>query len=149
MAATSLGKLGSKVLDLSLKLLFIASTIALPFALFQYVTQKPYLPHFLEHPLSLFALCAVSVVFALKYFNHPAYFEGNRLSGFFTDKYKITERECEIILHAMQGMSNADIGDKLCISVRTVESHLYNIFMKTGVKNRVQLTHLIQTNKKD
>jgi DNA-binding CsgD family transcriptional regulator len=149
MGATSLGKLGSRLLNISLKLLFIASTIALPFALFQFVTQKPFLPNYLEHPLSFLLLCCLSIVFALNYFNHPAYFEGNRLSGFFMDKYKITERESEIILLAMQGMSNGEIGDKLFISVRTVESHLYNIFMKTNVKNRIQLTHLIQTNKKN
>jgi DNA-binding CsgD family transcriptional regulator len=46
-------------------------------------------------------------------------------------------------------MSNQDIGEKLFISIRTVESHLYTIFQKTNVKNRVQLANLIQTNQKD
>jgi DNA-binding CsgD family transcriptional regulator len=40
-------------------------------------------------------------------------------------------------------MTNQEISDSLFISVQTVKDHIYRIFLKTGVKNRVQLTNLL------
>lgn len=59
-------------------------------------------------------------------------------------KFKITNREKEIISLVMTGLSNDEIGEKLFISTTTVKKHLYNIFQKTGVKNRVSLINLFQ-----
>ena len=49
---------------------------------------------------------------------------------------------------SQKGHSNIEIGDKLFISTRTVESHLYSIFQKCGIKSRSQLINLIMSNKK-
>ena len=57
-------------------------------------------------------------------------------------KYKITTRELEIIRLICQGKSNKEIEEELFISLQTVKDHIYNIYQKTGVKNRVQLTNL-------
>jgi len=57
-------------------------------------------------------------------------------------KYGISGREFEIIALICHGNSNQEIADELCISVRTVKDHNYNIFQKTGVKNRTQLARL-------
>ena len=59
------------------------------------------------------------------------------------EKYEISKREAEIIELICKGMSNQEIGDSLFISLQTVKDHIYRIFLKTGVKNRVQLTNLI------
>lgn len=59
-------------------------------------------------------------------------------------KYKISCREKEIIGLILKGKSNKDIEDKLFISLKTVKSHIYNIYQKLGVKNRLELIHLIQ-----
>ena len=40
-------------------------------------------------------------------------------------------------------MSNQEISDSLYISLQTVKDHVHRIFTKTGVKNRVQLTNLV------
>ncbi|MCP4901165.1 MAG: helix-turn-helix transcriptional regulator [bacterium] len=59
-------------------------------------------------------------------------------------RFDITPRQAEIAALICQGMSNNDIADDLCISLQTVKTHVHNIFAKTGVRNRVQLTNLFR-----
>lgn len=47
----------------------------------------------------------------------------------------ITEREAEIIRMLAQGLSSKEIGDKLFISNRTVDTHRTNIMQKLGIHN--------------
>jgi len=63
----------------------------------------------------------------------------------FVEKFGISKRETEIIQLLCKGKSNQDISDSLFISLQTVKDHIHRIFLKTGVKNRVQLTNLIRT----
>ena len=58
--------------------------------------------------------------------------------------YKISKREGEIIRSICEGKSNKEIAGELFISLQTVKDHIYNIFQKTGIKNRVQLTNLVR-----
>lgn len=67
-----------------------------------------------------------------------------RLDPAFINKYKLTEREIEIAILLIQGKSDHAIGEKLFISVRTVKNHVYNIYQKTCVKNRIELSYLIK-----
>jgi DNA-binding CsgD family transcriptional regulator len=41
------------------------------------------------------------------------------------------------------GLSNRQIADRLVVSVRTAEGHLYRIFAKLGINSREQLIHLL------
>lgn len=50
----------------------------------------------------------------------------------------LTAREQEIVRHLMTGASNTEIADNLFVSEHTVKSHLYNVFKKLNVKNRLQ-----------
>lgn len=50
----------------------------------------------------------------------------------------LTERETSILKMAAKGMSNSDIAQELHLSVRTIESHLGNIFNKLGVGSRTE-----------
>ncbi len=50
----------------------------------------------------------------------------------------LTPRQVEILALVAVGATNEQIADKLCISPQTVKSHLYNIFKKINVPNRVQ-----------
>jgi DNA-binding CsgD family transcriptional regulator len=54
----------------------------------------------------------------------------------------LSPRERQIACRILEGKSHTAIGKELFISRRTVESHLYNIYRKLGVKNRLQLAHL-------
>ena len=50
----------------------------------------------------------------------------------------LTERQIEILALVSVGATNEEIADKLCISHHTVKTHLYRIFKKINVPNRVQ-----------
>jgi DNA-binding CsgD family transcriptional regulator len=51
----------------------------------------------------------------------------------------LTPTEIEVVLLVTQGLTNVEIGQRLFISRRTVETHLTHIFAKLGVSSRVQL----------
>lgn len=51
---------------------------------------------------------------------------------------QITDRELQVLTLAARGMSNRDIARELCISVRTVQTHLGNVFNKMGVGSRTE-----------
>ncbi|WP_299464395.1 response regulator transcription factor [uncultured Microscilla sp.] len=51
----------------------------------------------------------------------------------------LTFREKEVLEQVVAGLGNREIGDKLCISTRTVENHRANILRKFGLKNTVEL----------
>jgi DNA-binding CsgD family transcriptional regulator len=55
----------------------------------------------------------------------------------------ITAREREIVMLAADGLSNRAIAERLSVSVRTVEGHVYRIFAKLGIERREQLIHLV------
>ena len=63
----------------------------------------------------------------------------------FTEKYEISKREQEVIRLICKGLSNQQISDSLYISLQTVKDHIHHIYVKTGVRNRVQLTNMIRT----
>lgn len=54
-------------------------------------------------------------------------------------KRSLTDRESLILRHISQGMSHKQIGQKLYISPRTVESHKRNILTKLGLKTTAEL----------
>ena len=65
----------------------------------------------------------------------------------FLTEYNISKREEEVIREICEGKTNKEISDALFISLQTVKDHVYRIYQKTDVKNRVQLINLIQSYK--
>ncbi|MCC5884620.1 MAG: response regulator transcription factor [Halomonas sp.] len=58
----------------------------------------------------------------------------------------LTQRELEIIGLLGTGATNAEIAEKLFVSEHTVKSHLYNIFRKIKVHNRLQAMNWARRN---
>jgi DNA-binding NarL/FixJ family response regulator len=50
----------------------------------------------------------------------------------------LTEREMEVLRMVTKGSSNKEIADRLCLSVRTIQGHLANIFNKLRVSSRTE-----------
>ena len=63
----------------------------------------------------------------------------NRGINDFINAYKITRRELQILTLCLSASANREISDNLCIAERTVETHICNIFNKTGVNSRIEL----------
>jgi DNA-binding CsgD family transcriptional regulator len=55
----------------------------------------------------------------------------------------LTEREREIATLAAAGLTNRQIADRLTVSVRTVEGHLYRVNAKLGTTTRAELSTLL------
>jgi DNA-binding CsgD family transcriptional regulator len=53
---------------------------------------------------------------------------------------ELTQREREIVALAARGASNSEIAERLVLSVRTVESHLYRAMRKLGASTRQELS---------
>ncbi|OBJ58532.1 helix-turn-helix transcriptional regulator, partial [Mycobacterium sp. 1423905.2] len=55
----------------------------------------------------------------------------------------LSGREREVAALVVAGLSNRQIAERLVVSVRTVEGHLYRLFTKLGINNRDQLIRLL------
>jgi DNA-binding CsgD family transcriptional regulator len=50
----------------------------------------------------------------------------------------LTDREFEVLALIVRGLTNREIGEKLFISTKTVDTHVRNILEKTGTANRTE-----------
>jgi DNA-binding CsgD family transcriptional regulator len=55
----------------------------------------------------------------------------------------LTDREREIVMLIGDGLSNRAVAERLTLSVRTVESHIYRAMLKTGTTSRDELAALL------
>ena len=62
----------------------------------------------------------------------------------FCPLYDISQREKEIIMELCKGHTNKEIADNLFISLQTVKDHTHRIYIKTGLRNRVELVNRIR-----
>ena len=53
--------------------------------------------------------------------------------------HDFTDRELDVLKELTTGDTNAEIAERLCISVATVKSHIQHLMEKTGFKTRTEL----------
>jgi len=53
--------------------------------------------------------------------------------------YDLSRREAQVALCCAEGLTNAEIGDRLCITEQTVKFHMRHLFIKLGVRRRAEL----------
>lgn len=59
----------------------------------------------------------------------------------------LSERELEILQHALTDNSNREIADQLFVSINTVKTHLKNVYSKIGVSNRKEALEVLLSKK--
>jgi len=107
-----------------------------------------YSPHLFM--LVFLSLHLIPVFFLNIYLNKTQQYELDSESDFetrfsrFVEKHEISKRESEVVRLICEGNSNQEISEALFISLQTVKDHTHRIFVKTGVRNRVQLTNMIR-----
>jgi DNA-binding NarL/FixJ family response regulator len=52
---------------------------------------------------------------------------------------ELTPTEIKVVQFVARGLANREIAEELCVSQRTVESHVSNMLGKTGLHNRTEL----------
>jgi DNA-binding CsgD family transcriptional regulator len=55
----------------------------------------------------------------------------------------LSDREAEIVMLIGEGLSNRAVAERLTLSVRTIESHIYRAMLKTGMTSREELAALL------
>jgi DNA-binding CsgD family transcriptional regulator len=101
--------------------------------------RQPPLPHVLYIlSFSLFVLLR-----SIHTLVRPSLDSRHWISEHFMLNHGISGREREIIELLISGCTNRQIADKLFISTKTVKNHVYHIYRKTQVPNRVRLMNLI------
>ena len=55
---------------------------------------------------------------------------------------KLSKAERRVVELLCRGLTNPQIADELYLSRRTIQSHLYNVFKKVGVRSRTELVAL-------
>ena len=76
------------------------------------------------------------------YFSTEVSEEINRVDEAIDKRYVLTAREREIVKYVAQGLSHTEIGEKIFISPRTVDTHRTNIMRKLEVHSIAELIKL-------
>lgn len=107
-----------------------------------YVAVSPYI-YYLMHLVPIFFLQRLSGQYKNENsadMTNPVNFE------LITNQCGISSREATVLSLILKGKNNNDIAEQLSISPNTVRNHIYNIYSKTNVKNRIQLQRLCDGN---
>jgi DNA-binding CsgD family transcriptional regulator len=111
-----------------------------------------YLVFYFSYGICFLILNLLPLIFIRRLLGRVEIQESSSISGKEYDQiysnYGITNREKEIIQLIFSGKSNKEIGDILFISVKTVKYHVYNVYRKLKIKNRIELINLFMNRHK-
>ncbi len=93
-----------------------------------------------------FISSSVLFMFALVDQFNKEFYKVNPVTDFVLKEYNLSEREREVVELLGDGSSYNEIAQRLTISAKTVETHVYSIYRKTGSKNRLQLLSVVGIN---
>ncbi|THB65845.1 MAG: LuxR family transcriptional regulator [Spirochaetaceae bacterium] len=71
--------------------------------------------------------------------------DGAAVPARFFEHYGLTQREADVLEQLLQGRAHKEAAAAMGISPRTAESHVYRLYRKCGVGNRVELINLVRS----
>lgn len=147
---TNYRSITNKALKKALKSFLILALVVLPPAIIYQLgilnkfTQNEYL----EIPFAYILYCLLFNILCIantfRYLFIPTDREERDISEQFILQNHITSREKEIIELLLKGYCNKQIAKELFISAKTVKNHIYSIYRKVQVQNRMQLANSIK-----
>ena len=84
--------------------------------------------------------------FVTKYYFRLGSYSYITIPNSYIERYKLSKREYQIIQLLIEGFNNKKIADKLFISPKTVKNHIYHIYKKMNIKNRLELLNTLIEN---
>ena len=111
--------------------------------------------NFRVNPLLYCSFCVIFILFIVRIYFRDYYLTDQEIDALkdnnktykksnVFEKYKLSDRERDVIVYVLKGYSNKKIADTLFISLSTVKTHIHNAFRKTGSDTRYELIHLIK-----
>jgi DNA-binding CsgD family transcriptional regulator len=97
---------------------------------------------FLFFSLYYFWMALTGIIFYLKEMGIPEAEEGMRRD--LPDELPLTERERDIALNLVDGLTYGEIAENLGISPNTVRNHVANVYKKLSVRSKVELLGVIR-----
>lgn len=98
----------------------------------------------LPTPVYLMIVSISSVLFAYSYLGKADFSGTVQITEKDKKYYGLTEREFEVAEFILEGFTVPDAARALKLKSKTVENHLYAVYKKTGVTNRLQLFTLFK-----
>ena len=150
MILTNYRNITNEVLKKALKSYLILALVVVPPVIIYQFRILDGLIHqdYLEIPFPYIFYCLLFNILCIantfKYLFIPVDREERNIPEQFFLQHRITSREEEIIELMLDGYSNKQIGKALFISAKTVKNHIYSIYRKTQVQNRMQLANSIK-----
>jgi DNA-binding NarL/FixJ family response regulator len=90
----------------------------------------------------IIAVIAIAFFFVGIYINKKSQNKNNKVTPEINQQkikdLEITEREYEVLQGILNGLSNKEIADQLCLSESTIKTHVSNLLVKLHAKRRTQ-----------
>lgn len=143
----------------AIRAFLVVSALFLPFFVLDIVISAPGVAAWAQHrivrlldnlsvPLYFLILVTGSVRFAYRFLNEPALMAEERVTVYARERFNLTEREAEVVEYIVEGFSVSDTATAMKISPKTVENHIYSVYQKTEVTNRIQLYNLFDNRRR-
>ena len=132
------------------KIIWAAVLIFISFAVFDNILQPMESLNFystayywIKSGIQLFIYFSWNAFFLIYSFRYTVKQKASRnlkeLTPSVLEQFGISNREREIIVCLLEGKNNREIGNRLFIAENTVKKHVFNIYQKLNVRNRVEL----------
>jgi len=92
--------------------------------------------------ITIISICFVTLSVTFKHYFLASGLLDNQLSKEIIKRYSFSPREVEVVNAVLEGKTNKELSELFYVTQKTIETHLTNIYKKSGVKNRLELYSL-------